>query len=415
MDVLSGMESDLVIRVIKTEAEYEAALALVERLMDERPAPGSPDAERLELLSVLVEDYEAKTLPHEYPDPIEAIRFRMEQQGLRQKDLVPYIGSASKVSEVLSGKRPLTLSMIRALHSGLGIPADVLLQGQGGNDVNDLDLSWESFPISEMAKRGWISTVDIKRRGEALLREFFNPIGGPQAALALYRKGQTMRSERPVDYYALSAWTARVMHRAMASPPQDPYVEGCVTPELMSEVAKLSWFEQGPRLACEFLARYGIAVVIEPHLPKTHVDGAALLTRDRTPVIGLTVRHDRLDNFWFSLMHELAHIRLHLGSGTLGDTTQFFDDFDVAVGSDPREVEADAVADEALIPEAEWVASPASKVRAAVAVELLARKLRIHPAIVAGRIRYRYNDYRVLGDLVGQGRVRLLFPEVTWG
>ncbi len=116
------------IKVLKTEADYEAALAAIEALMDLDAAPGTPAAERLELLTLLVEDYEEHEVPSSLPDPIEAIRFRMEQQGLKQADLVPFIGSRSKVSEVLSRKRSLTLSMMRALHSGLGIPARVLLQ-----------------------------------------------------------------------------------------------------------------------------------------------------------------------------------------------------------------------------------------------------------------------------------------------
>jgi len=113
-------------KVIHTEAEYRAALARVEELMDAEP--GTPEGEELNLLGLLVEQYEDETFPIGLPDPIEAIRFRMEQAGLQQKDLVPYIGSPSKVSEVLSGKRRLSLAMIRRLHKGLGIPAEVLLR-----------------------------------------------------------------------------------------------------------------------------------------------------------------------------------------------------------------------------------------------------------------------------------------------
>jgi HTH-type transcriptional regulator/antitoxin HigA len=117
-------------KVLKTEAEYEAALAHVETLMDAEP--GSPDEDELEVFAVLIEDYEAAHYPIDLPDPIEAIKFRMDQQDLLQKDMTPYMGSQSKVSEVLNRKRPLGLSMIRALHKGLGIPADVLLQEPGG-------------------------------------------------------------------------------------------------------------------------------------------------------------------------------------------------------------------------------------------------------------------------------------------
>ena len=113
-------------KVIKTEAEYEAALARVAELMDAQP--GSPDEQELELFALLVEQYEQEHFPIAPPDPVEAILFRMEQEGLTRKDLAAYIGSPSKVSEVLNRKRPLSLSMIRALHRGLGIPADILVQ-----------------------------------------------------------------------------------------------------------------------------------------------------------------------------------------------------------------------------------------------------------------------------------------------
>jgi HTH-type transcriptional regulator/antitoxin HigA len=401
-------------KVIRTQTDYEAALAAIESLVEKDPTPGTPDAERLELLAILIEDYETKVSPVQLPEPIEAIRFRMEQQGLRQRDLVPYLGSPSKVSEVLSGKRPLTLSMIRALHTGLGIPAEVLLQEQSSTEPSDDAVDWEQFPLAEMVKRGWIAGTDLRRRGQELLCQFFEPIGGPRAAVALYRKGQHIRSGRPIDKYALAAWTAQIMRRAIENPPPVPYDQDNVTPGLMLEVARLSWFEEGPRLAREFLEGYGISVVIEPHLPRTHLDGAAILIDLGRPLIGLTIRHDRLDNFWFCLMHELAHVVLHLKPDTATNgPVQFFDDLDVGA-NDPREVEADEAADEALIPEVEWNASPASKVRAPAAVQHLANKLRIHPAIVAGRIRFRHNDYRVLGDLVGQGEVRRLFPEIRW-
>lgn len=116
-------------KILKTEDEYNAALARVESLMD--AAPGSAEEEELELWSLLVERYEQEQFPIDLPDPVEAIRFRMEQEGLKQKDLEPYFSGKNRVSEVLNHKRPLSLAMIRALHRGLGIPAEVLLREVG--------------------------------------------------------------------------------------------------------------------------------------------------------------------------------------------------------------------------------------------------------------------------------------------
>ena len=113
-------------KIIKTKKDYEAALKHVEALMD-APA-NSSKAEELDLWSLLVEKYEDEHYPIDTPDPVEAIKFRMEQKGLRPADLCQFIPNKSKVSEVLNYKRPLSLSMIRSLHRGLGIPAEVLVR-----------------------------------------------------------------------------------------------------------------------------------------------------------------------------------------------------------------------------------------------------------------------------------------------
>jgi HTH-type transcriptional regulator / antitoxin HigA len=112
-------------KVIKSEAEHQAMLARIEAIFDARP--GTPKGDELELLVLLVESYEDKAYPIDPPDPIAALRFRMEQAGLKAKDLIPYIGSKSKVSEVLSGRRSLSLTMIRKLVAGLHFPAEIAL------------------------------------------------------------------------------------------------------------------------------------------------------------------------------------------------------------------------------------------------------------------------------------------------
>lgn len=113
-------------KIIKSEDEHDAALAHLETLMD--ADPGSPEEEELELWSLLVEQYEKEHFPIGPPDPIEAIKFRMDQLGLQQKDLTKFISAKSKVSEVLNRKRPLSLPMIRQLHKHLNIPAEVLVK-----------------------------------------------------------------------------------------------------------------------------------------------------------------------------------------------------------------------------------------------------------------------------------------------
>ncbi len=118
------------VKIIQTKKDYEAALKHVEGLMD-APA-NSSKTDELELWSLLVEKYEEEHFPIDTPDPVEAIKFRMEQEGMRPSDLQKFIPNKSKVSEVLNYKRPLSLRMIRSLHLGLGIPAEVLVQEPKG-------------------------------------------------------------------------------------------------------------------------------------------------------------------------------------------------------------------------------------------------------------------------------------------
>lgn len=119
------------IQPIHTQADYRSALREVSALIDLDPKRLTPEGDRLEILGLLVQAYESKRYPIDAPDPIEAIKFRMEQQGLKPKDLEPMIGRRNRVYEVLSGKRKLTMAMAWKLHTGLGIPAKSLIRQPG--------------------------------------------------------------------------------------------------------------------------------------------------------------------------------------------------------------------------------------------------------------------------------------------
>ena len=399
-------------KIIESDAEYRQALTRIEKLVDLDPRPGTPDGNELELLSFLIREYEDRLSPKGNPGPIEAIRFRMEQQSLTPRDLLPYIGSRSKVSEVLSGRRPLTLPMVRALHAGLGIPARVLIQEPPTSANTWAAIEWDRFPLKDMIAKAYFkeAAAAVMAKPQQFLEKFLAPLGSQLALAPLYKKTDHVRSGRTMDRYALMAWSARILNRALESPPPIGYKPNTITKDFMEEVARLSLFDNGPALAQEFLSKNGISLIIEPHLPKTHLDGAALLLKSNTPVIGMTVRHDRIDNFWFVLEHELTHVSRHLKE----DAPQFFDDLDVESGGDPREEEADKLAGEALIPTEAWAKSPASRLRSPNAAEHLAKQLRIHPAIVAGRMRREFNAYRLLSHVVGHGQVRPCFPGLNW-
>ncbi|MBI4647348.1 MAG: helix-turn-helix domain-containing protein [Bacteroidia bacterium] len=115
------------ISVIRSETEYEKALALADRMFDKRVKKGTPDGDDLELLLLVIKDYEDKYYPLAPPDPIEAIKLTMNEKGLKNKDLEKFIGSKGYVSQILNRKKPLTINIMRSLHKYLGIPAEILL------------------------------------------------------------------------------------------------------------------------------------------------------------------------------------------------------------------------------------------------------------------------------------------------
>ena len=399
-------------KIIKNNMEYKVALAESEWLISLDPKPDTPEADHLDVLSLLVEKYENDQFPIENPDPIEAIRFRMKEQGLIQRDLIPYIGSKSKVSEILSGKRALTVPMIRALHEGLGIPLEVLIQEARNGIKTSESFDYYKFPLNEMVRRGWIlaKTKEIRDHAKELIEDFLEPLGGANEFAILYRRTIVERSGRDMDRYALIAWTARIMIVANDLGLSVPYKSGNVSQDFMMEVAQLSHFEKGPLLAKEFLAEHGIALIVEPHLPRTSLDGGSMIAPNGMPVIGMTLRYDRIDNFWFTLMHELVHLSRHIKDSN----EAFIDDLDSDPGKDPREREADKIAGEIFIPRRIWKRTDAYRQRTAEAIEKLAEQLKIHPAIVAGRIRHDAKNYYILNQLIGRGKIRKLFPEINW-
>ncbi len=399
------------IKAIRNDADYREALARIDALME--ADAGTPEGDELDVLTDLVEHYEEKSVPMGSPTAIGAIEFRLEQARLTPRDLIPFIGSRAKVSEVLSGRRPLTMAMARALHEHLGIPAEVLLQRSGASLAEPLqNLEWTRFPLKAMASLGWIpKSRDLPSRAKAAIADLIRRAGGPAVAGAvLYRKSQHARANAKTDPYALRAWCWKVLADANEERPRAPYKAGTVTLEFLRELARLSWSAEGPRLAREYLAKHGIPLVTVAHLPRTYLDGAALKLADGTPVIGLTLRYDRVDNFWFCLLHELAHVGRHMD--TNGEAA-FVDDLSLrgveGTREDPSEIQADEWAEEALIPHAIWETSAVLRQATPMAVINLANALQIHPAIVAGRVRFEQRNYRLLSQFVGTGEVRSHF------
>lgn len=389
-------------RVIRTEEQYHSYLSEVQELLSIGDKISVEENERIDLLTVLLENFEKRQYPIEPPSPIDAIKFRMGERGLKQADLIPYFGTRSRVSEVLSGKRPLTIPMIRALSVGLGISADVLIGVQGNSDERK-DIDWSRFPAKEMMARGWIEQAKgkVKASLEEQVKEFVSQVGFPFGEAA-FKRTLSGDAYSPATQYALWAWLGRVVQRSREK--RANYVEfdkGAINHSVLREVAQLSWFDEGPKLAVEYLQKLGISVVVEPHLKGTLLDGAALQDTDGSPIIGLTLRHDRLDNFWFTLLHEMVHIWKHVGKDEA-----FLDDLDSASSEDRREAEANRIAKDALIPRVVWKRSEASRIPSEKAIDQLSRELRISPSIIAGRVRRETGNYRNYNNLVGHGQVK---------
>lgn len=391
-------------KVIKTEAEYKEALAHLETLMEAEPTAALE--EEMELFAVLIENYETEHFPIGLPDPISAIQFRMEQQGLTRKDLEKYIGSQSKVSEVLNRKRPLSIGMIRALHQGLGIPAEVFLQEEG-RELPAPKYDLKKYPFAEMFKEGYFNFFNgtlqqAKEEKEEILNRFFSVFQGLTFEKALPRSS----AKEKMDEGALEAWQARALTLAEEQE-LPPYVPNVLSDEDLKHLAKLSAFDEGPDLARQFLQKRGIAFVTLKSLPHTYLDGACFKSSTGRPVIGLTLRHDRLDNFWFTLFHELAHLNLHLNQNNFA----FFDDTESKDRSpDKQEKEANDFSAQHLIPDKLWKPWRKSNTGIVSKDEILrfANSIGISPAIVAGRLRWETGDYKKYSAMLGSKTIKHL-------
>jgi HTH-type transcriptional regulator/antitoxin HigA len=173
------------------------------------------------------------------------------------------------------------------------------------------------------------------------------------------------------------------------------------------KVVYLSGLKNGPTRAKEFLQNKGIKLAVVPHFKRTFLDGAVLLNKKGEPIIALSLRYDRLDNFWFTLAHELSHLALGHVHSVEGQC--IIDDLDLIEPKNEIENEAHELAKKSLIPNRLWKSHPARNTGKIKDIIDLASKADIHKSIVAGRIRYERNNYRILWPHVGRGMVRRLF------
>jgi len=278
-------------------------------------------------------------------------------------------------------------------------------------NVDKDDLAWDQFPIKEMYRRNWFkespgSLEAAVANAEELVKEFVTDfIDSPVRAFARQR----VRAGGNINPYNLLAWQCRIIALARDCKLKNRYKQKIITKGWLIKLVHLSRVNDWKKKVIDYLQDSGIRLVIESHLPNTYLDGAAILLSDGSPVIGMTLRYDRLDNFWFVLFHELIHVMKHLHKGQV---ESIFDDLDVEAND--IEKEADECAGEALIPESKWETALARYVQSKESIITFANELNIDPAIVAGKIRREVNNYIILKDMVGQGEVRKLFPDVDF-
>jgi HTH-type transcriptional regulator/antitoxin HigA len=344
--------------------------------------------------------------------------------GLSQRELAEILGLKEQQVQRYESEEYASASLRRlaevanALQLNVSEVAELKPQTATRPSPKSQEIEWELFPVKEMYRRGWFREVGFVGSMAAamadrvdLARQYVQE-AMPRRQPAFLRRRARFGSA--MDQYALWAWQCRVLLLAKKEQLKGSYSRDSITEEWLKDLARESRFDDGPRRAKNMLGEAGIPLIIEPHLPKTYLDGAAFLLPDGTPVIGITLRYDRIDNFWFVLFHELIHVMKHLRRGKLED---IFDDLApdaLPAERDDLERQADTLAGAALIPEEVWEVALARYVRTEESVRAFAEEQGIHPAIVAGRIRKEADNYVILTHLVGKGKVRAQFPEAEF-
>jgi HTH-type transcriptional regulator/antitoxin HigA len=390
------------------------AKALLDSLTSERDVLSEQLSEYEALKNGSVTILEAQSLS-ELPSIL--VRARIAK-GLSQKQLGELIGVKEQQIQRYEAENYSSASLRRLVEiaNSLGLEisekARLQLNQESEQTAQSISLDISEFPLKEMYRRGWFhgfsgNLREAQANAKTLVTEFLR-FGGLSPTFAYYRKH--VRAQSTLNDHALMAWHFRVRELALNKTITTPYQRNALTESWVSELVKLSSRKEGPRLAVNFLRDVGITLVIEPHLPQTYLDGAAFLASNQRPVIAMTLRYDRLDNFWFVLLHELAHLVLHLENNNV---EVCFDDLEAI--PDDIEKQADEFASNALIPKQVWESSPARYLCTGEAVDSLAKQLSISPALVAGRIRKEADNYIILKEFIGAGEVRNQFPEVKFG
>jgi HTH-type transcriptional regulator / antitoxin HigA len=328
--------------------------------------------------------------------------------GLTQRDLAKNLGLKEQQIQRYEVEKYESASL-RTLFKvaeilKISINADVQIKEVEAPSMYDL----KKYPFKQMYQRKWFdgfegSLNEASKESVELISGLYEKAGIHNLQYAFTKK--SVRTGSTFNEFALTAWYARVLSKAREQQLDVFFDKNNFSDSWLKNLVQLSVNEDGPRQAVEHLKNIGIRVVIEAQLEGTHLDGAALLIDELYPVIALTLRYDRIDNFWFVLFHEIAHVILHLNA----DLDMIFDDLDSNI--EGIESDADRYALNTLISDTIWRKSLVRFSPSSDTIRNQAKILNIHSALVAGRIRRETGKYNLFNDLIGQGQIRKLFSQ----
>jgi HTH-type transcriptional regulator/antitoxin HigA len=338
-------------------------------------------------------------------------------RGLTQKELARKLGLKEQQIQRYEADRygSISLTNFRRIARFLGVDWEMNLSGWfggGWNVAHDVSAVEVKKVLKHARANGWFGNEDPAVPAE---EESFNYLqryvsdhilkyGSP----SLLRTGLNVQDHS--DDLLLLAWKARVTRLAEQIIAAQAVVYRPLDITWLLDLVRLSQHDDGPARARDLLLSKGIVLIAEPQIPGMKVDGAAFLLAG-VPVIGLTIRRDTVDGFWFTLLHEVGHVVLHYRTGL---STGFFDDTDTTE-VDEIEQEANSFASNVLIPEERWKRSPARIAKSAAVVEKFAKELGIHPAIVFGRIQKERANYAIFSNGIGRGAVKKHLIESSKG
>ncbi len=336
-------------------------------------------------------------------------------QNWKQKDLARKLGLQEQAVQRWESERYRNINLANFMKVARALSVEFSATFQSSElskwmtpvDVNPSEIQ---KMLKHARAHGWLEEGESDEKdGTKRLIRYVSEHVAKYGTPSLLRAGLNVKGN-PEDL-ALLSWKAQITRKAEQIIASEKPIYRPLELSWLKRLAKLSERDNGPLLAQALLKDHGVLLVIERNIPGMEVDGAAFLVDD-IPVIGLTLRRDSLDNFWFTLMHEVAHVILHYRTGLAAG---FFDDVE-NVEVDALEGEANKFAADLLVPEELWSRSPARIAKVAKPIENLAKQLGIAPAILFGRIRFERKNYSIFADKIGQGSVRNLFvPEVANG